>query len=177
MHSHSQKSMFVPKGMGLCADTNQSIPVVSLDHYWEAVLEKKPIHFIRVDVTGHEALVLQGAKKLLKEAPPTFVLMNYNPSVLTLKNVGRDDLTKAIFGAKYRIYDCGMKNVGRDDVARAIFGAKYWMYDCGMKVEIKSNYQGDSILDEYKDISKSTNLLLVQSHMFTGDLPDFRCGA
>eukprot|EP00798_Chlamydomonas_sp_ICE-L_P005924 gene5924-33496_t len=52
MTAQSQAAMFVPKGMGSCADTNQSVPVVTLDHYWENVLNKQHVLFVRVDVMG-----------------------------------------------------------------------------------------------------------------------------
>eukprot|EP00798_Chlamydomonas_sp_ICE-L_P005923 gene5923-33495_t len=69
-----------------------------------------------------------------------------------------------------------MKSVDIKEFIKAVYAAQYRIYDCQQKVELKDDYRGDSVLQEYKDTGLSTDLLLVQDALFTGDLPDFRCG-
>ena len=49
---------------------------------------------------------LEGAKELMKTAPPPYVLLEYYPHLLTIKNVKTASLLKLIASYGYRIYDC-----------------------------------------------------------------------
>jgi hypothetical protein len=61
------------------------VPVVTLDHYWNAVLKQRQVSFIKIDVEGHEDLVLKGGKEMFATAPPPFMLVEYNHNVLAQK--------------------------------------------------------------------------------------------
>lgn len=61
---------------------------------------------VQVDVEGHEDFVLAGGTKLLKEAPPRFMLVEYNHNVLKQKAINTNKFIKRISDLGYHMYDC-----------------------------------------------------------------------
>jgi hypothetical protein len=62
----------------------------------------------QLDVEGHEYEVLKGASLMMAAAPPTFILVEYNPMFLKMNSVTSKDFLQLIFSYGYRIYDCKM---------------------------------------------------------------------
>lgn len=119
------------------------------------VLQKKPIHYVKIDVEGHEGYIFQGATQLLKEAPPKFIMVEYYPAMLTFKGVSTTKFMKTIYDAGYRVFDCQTQG------------------------EIKANDDdSDSLLATYARNNAATDLLLVRKIDYPAStrLPAFSCG-
>mmetsp|Transcript_8735 Transcript_8735/g.18610 ORF Transcript_8735/g.18610 Transcript_8735/m.18610 type:complete len:342 (+) Transcript_8735:105-1130(+) len=154
MASLQQLAMLLPKNLTVAGCSSESVvDVVTLDHYWKAVLKQEQILFIKIDAEGHEDHVLEGAKDLFATKPPRYILLEYYPKMLALKNVD----TLAYFN---RIYDAG-----------------YRVYDCQQQAEVPQGPEGLKLLAIYKTTNRVTDLLLVHKSFYTKkDLPDFACG-
>lgn len=75
----------------------------------DAWITQTQVLFVKMDAEGHEPFVLKGASKMMSTAPPAYILMEYYPHVLTLKNVTSASLMQMVYGYGYRVYDCNKK--------------------------------------------------------------------
>eukprot|EP00798_Chlamydomonas_sp_ICE-L_P003384 gene3384-13423_t len=115
---------------------------------------KERIHFLKLDLEGHEQAALQGAAKMLKEAPPPYILMSYRHHVNTMKQVDMKEMLKMIYSVGYRVFDCDIQ------------------------VEVKQGDSGIRLLGNYATSQKGTQLLLVLAPADDqSDLPRFMCSS
>ncbi|KAG1673940.1 hypothetical protein FOA52_015695 [Chlamydomonas sp. UWO 241] len=150
------ETQMVPKHLSENASTTgctypewTKVPVVTLDHYWNAVLKKRQVLFIKIDVEGHEDLVLQGGKEMFAAAPPPFMLVEYNHNVLAQKGIDFGAFLQRIFDNGYHVYDCQMQEMVAPgefgiSVLTSTYAHKYGMTDLLL-------IQKDTFLADYKD--------------------------
>eukprot|EP00195_Chlamydomonas_chlamydogama_P011754 CAMPEP_0202914096 /NCGR_PEP_ID=MMETSP1392-20130828/62196_1 /ASSEMBLY_ACC=CAM_ASM_000868 /TAXON_ID=225041 /ORGANISM="Chlamydomonas chlamydogama, Strain SAG 11-48b" /LENGTH=341 /DNA_ID=CAMNT_0049605617 /DNA_START=66 /DNA_END=1091 /DNA_ORIENTATION=- len=154
MQSLQHLAMLLPQNLtvGGCAP-DSIVDVVTLDHYWKAVLREEQILFVKIDAEGHEDHVMEGAAELFSKKPPHYILLEYYPKMLALKNVDLNTYFNRIYKAGYRVYDCQQQ------------------------AEIPNGEEGMRMLSVYKNANLVTDLLLVhKSHYTKKELPDYSCG-
>ncbi|HKJ33919.1 MAG TPA: FkbM family methyltransferase [Bacteroidales bacterium] len=59
-----------------------SIPTITLDHFWETYLQKRPIQLIKIDVEGAELMVLEGMDHLLTENIINTIIIEFCPRII-----------------------------------------------------------------------------------------------
>lgn len=84
------------------------VPVRTLDSYWRDSWHQRHIDVLKLDVEGYEAVVLRGAKELLKTSPPGLIQAEFNNN--NLKNVGVRpyELFEILHPLGYKIVDKGV---------------------------------------------------------------------
>jgi hypothetical protein len=127
--------------------------------------------------------VLEGAKALLKEAPPPMMLMEFYPKMLTLKSVDPGKVVQAIYDAGYRIYDCQSK-VGEGAWKLSVRHPAQGMpspclstctWPVTVQTEVEKGAAGLRLLDRYKE-TVTDLLLLHASKVGQSKLKKYKCG-
>lgn len=85
--SHSSCHSLVATGNHLDGSTF-SVPTMTLDHFWETYLDKKPINLLKIDVEGAELKVLKGMDKLLSNKVVNKLIIEFFPAIM--RNAGID---------------------------------------------------------------------------------------
>lgn len=83
--SHSACHSVVKTGNEL-ADFGYTIPTITLDHFWEIYLEKRPVSLLKIDVEGAELMVMEGMEQILKERKVSTVIVEFCPAII--RNAG-----------------------------------------------------------------------------------------
>jgi hypothetical protein len=74
-----------------------------LEDYWTVVLNKEQVFLIKLDVQGYEAAIIEGAKEMLSERPPIYILMEYSPSRYKMYNASGSHLIETLVNYGYKI--------------------------------------------------------------------------
>lgn len=59
-----------------------TVPSITLDHFWEYYLQKKPIDLLKIDVEGAEIMVLNGMTKILSTQAVNTMIIEFCPEIL-----------------------------------------------------------------------------------------------
>ena len=86
------------------------IPATSLDRYFSS---GAPVHFIKIDIEGAEALALRGMKKMLQTSRPILFIEFHNEEGWS----GR----KELYAARYDLYDIQGRKVDPDNDKERIY--------------------------------------------------------
>lgn len=56
-----------------------SVPSITIDDYWKSLPEPRKVAFIKIDVQGYEAAVIEGMKELLTSQEDVIVALEFEP--------------------------------------------------------------------------------------------------
>ncbi|MEW5299822.1 MAG: hypothetical protein WDW36_002797 [Sanguina aurantia] len=146
-----QWSTIIQKSTSSCDKPSSVVHLSTLDLYWQAQLQGRQIDVLKIDAEGYEYHILDGARQLMRDAPPPFILLEYHPRLLALKRVDASMLLNLAAAAHYRVYDCQSKK------------------------ELKHLVASVGVLEAYRHSDRVTDLLLVRRRDFPHRIPPFSC--
>ena len=89
---------------GSCSPQNTA-SIRTLDWYWEAVLGKQRVFFLKADVEGFEPHILEGANTMFQEAPPYVMVMEYVPSFIQKVGGNHSLFLEKLAASGYMLHD------------------------------------------------------------------------
>lgn len=83
-----------------------TVPVMTLDDFWNQKIGRQHITMLKMDVQGHEPHILEGARRLLAEDPPDIIHTEFSPNLMKQAGIGGARMLHILYDAGYICFDC-----------------------------------------------------------------------
>jgi len=90
-----------------CSEQTVQVPLRTLDSYWEKEWNRRQVTVIKVDVEGFEPFVFKGSQKMLSEAPPKFIQMEFSKEFIENRKGNPRDIFELLLPLGYHVYENG----------------------------------------------------------------------